>query len=123
MENTVGKGENAHYEQFFLFPQCFQKTCTADTQKPGLIWERVKKKKLNALKFSPVKTIIITKKNLRVLLSFINTKKSFENIMLKEKTLFSCRVAEPHSSVGSVADLRTGGRWFDSRFGQYSILS
>ena len=29
--NTVGKGEIAHYEQFLLFPQCFQKTCIADT--------------------------------------------------------------------------------------------
>ena len=29
--NTVGKGEIARYEQFLLFPQCFQKTCTADT--------------------------------------------------------------------------------------------
>ena len=29
-ENTVGKGEIARYEQFLLFPQCFQKTCTAD---------------------------------------------------------------------------------------------
>ena len=28
--------------------------------------------------------------------------------------------AEPHSSVGSVADLRTG-RWFDPRLGQYSF--
>ena len=26
VENTVGKGEIAHYEQFLLFPQCFQKT-------------------------------------------------------------------------------------------------
>ena len=26
-ENTVGKGEIAHYEQFLLFPQCFQKAC------------------------------------------------------------------------------------------------
>ena len=31
VENTVGKGEIAHYEQFLLFPQCFQKTSTADT--------------------------------------------------------------------------------------------
>ena len=30
VENTVGKGEIAHYEQFLLFPQCFQKTCKAD---------------------------------------------------------------------------------------------
>ena len=31
VENTVEKGEIAHYEQFLLCPQCFQKTCTADT--------------------------------------------------------------------------------------------
>ena len=31
VENTVGKGEIARYEQFLLFPHCFQKTCTADT--------------------------------------------------------------------------------------------
>ena len=31
VENTVGKREIAHYEQFLLFPQCFYKTCTADT--------------------------------------------------------------------------------------------
>ena len=41
VENTVGKGEIARYEQFLLFPQCFRKTCTADTEKPGLVWERV----------------------------------------------------------------------------------
>ena len=27
LENTVGKEEIAHYEQFLLFPLCFQKTC------------------------------------------------------------------------------------------------
>ena len=31
VENIVGKGEIAHNEQFLLFPQCFQKTFTADT--------------------------------------------------------------------------------------------
>ena len=30
IENTAGKGKIARYKQFFLFPQCFQKTCTAD---------------------------------------------------------------------------------------------
>ena len=30
LENTVGKGEIAHFEQFLLSLQCFQKTCTAD---------------------------------------------------------------------------------------------
>ena len=31
VENTVGKGEIARYEQFLLFPQCFQETSIADT--------------------------------------------------------------------------------------------
>ena len=31
VENTLGKGNIAHYEQCLLFPQCFQKTSTADT--------------------------------------------------------------------------------------------
>ena len=31
VENTVGKGEIARYEQFLLFLQCFQMTCTAET--------------------------------------------------------------------------------------------
>ena len=39
VENTVGKGEIAHYEQFLLFPQCFQETCTH--KKKELEMERV----------------------------------------------------------------------------------
>ena len=31
VENNVGKGEIARYEQFLLFPQCFQRTFIADT--------------------------------------------------------------------------------------------
>ena len=31
LETTVGKGEIARTDQFLLFPQCFQKTCTADS--------------------------------------------------------------------------------------------
>ena len=31
VENTVGTGENACFEQFLLFSKCFQKTCTVDT--------------------------------------------------------------------------------------------
>ena len=41
VENAAWKGEIARYEQFLLFPLRFQKTCTADTLKPGLVWERV----------------------------------------------------------------------------------
>ena len=42
IENALGKGEIACYEQFVLFPQYFQKTCIADTENPGLVCERVK---------------------------------------------------------------------------------
>ena len=33
VENIVGKGEIARYEQFLLFPQCFRKLSNADTLK------------------------------------------------------------------------------------------
>ena len=39
VENTVGKGEIAHYEQFFLFPQCFQKACFPGASKGVIVWE------------------------------------------------------------------------------------
>ena len=41
VQNTVGKGEIARYEQFLLFPPRFQKICTTDTKKPGLVWEGI----------------------------------------------------------------------------------
>ena len=31
VQNIVEKGEIAHYEQFLLFPQCFQKLSVVDT--------------------------------------------------------------------------------------------
>ena len=33
VENIVGKEEITHYEQFLLFPQCFQKLCVVDASK------------------------------------------------------------------------------------------
>ena len=36
VENTVGKGEIARYEQFLLFPHCFQKACFQGRQKVSL---------------------------------------------------------------------------------------
>ena len=37
-ENIVGKGENAGYQQFLLFPQCFQKFSFDDVLKVGIVW-------------------------------------------------------------------------------------
>ena len=42
VENTVGKGEIAHYEPFLLFPQCFQKACFPGASKGVIVWEWVK---------------------------------------------------------------------------------
>ena len=42
VENTVGKGEIARYEQFLLFPQCFQKVCFPRASKGAIVWEWVK---------------------------------------------------------------------------------
>ena len=41
VENTVGKEEIAHYEQFLLFPQCFQKDCFPGASKGVIVWEWV----------------------------------------------------------------------------------
>ena len=42
VENTVSKGEIARYEQFFLFPLCFQKACFPGVSKGVIVWEWVK---------------------------------------------------------------------------------
>ena len=40
-KKTLGKGEVAHYEQFLLFPQCFQKACLPGLSKCVIVWEWV----------------------------------------------------------------------------------
>ena len=42
--DTMGKGEIAHYEQFLLFPQCFQKACFPGASKGVIVWEWVNMK-------------------------------------------------------------------------------
>ena len=41
VENTAGKGEIARFEQFLLFPQCFQKACFPEASKSVIVWEWV----------------------------------------------------------------------------------
>ena len=38
VENIVGKGENAGYQHFLLFPQCFQKATFSGSLKVGIVW-------------------------------------------------------------------------------------
>ena len=39
VENTMGKGEIARYEQFLLFPKCFQKACLPGASNVVIVWE------------------------------------------------------------------------------------
>ena len=41
VENTVGKGEIARYEQFLFFSQCFQKACFPEASRGLIVWEWV----------------------------------------------------------------------------------
>ena len=38
VENIAGKGENAGYQHFLLFPQCFQKASSAGSSKVAIVW-------------------------------------------------------------------------------------
>ena len=42
VENIVRTGENAGYQHFLLFPQCFQKASFSGSLKVGIEWLRVK---------------------------------------------------------------------------------
>ena len=39
VENIVGKGENAGYLHFLLFPKCFEKVSFPEGPKGVIVWE------------------------------------------------------------------------------------
>ena len=39
-DNIVGRGENADYQHFLHFPQCFQKASSSESSKPRIVWDR-----------------------------------------------------------------------------------
>ena len=63
VENTVSKGEIAHYEQFLLFPQCFQQACFPGASKVVIVWEWIKAYGSGLLKLG-----IVMEKHLTVLI-------------------------------------------------------
>ena len=95
----MGKGEIARYEQFLLFPQCFLKTVVKNQ---GLFGKGLR----SDIKFSGVSGAWPRLAKATVISKLVRSKVE----------------AEPQSSVGSAADLRTGGRWFDPP-GSANILS
>ena len=38
VENILGKGENAGYQYFLLFPKCFQKLPFSESSKVMIVW-------------------------------------------------------------------------------------
>ena len=38
VENIVEKGENADFQQFLLFPKCFQEHSLSGSLKVGIVW-------------------------------------------------------------------------------------
>ena len=69
LNNTVGKGEIAHYEQFLLFPQFFQKACFPGASKGVIVWEYdiIAAKRSKQGQYSPT----ILKNILRLILQII----------------------------------------------------
>ena len=47
IENIAGKEENAGYQHFLLFPQCFQKAFSSSASKVVIVCQRVKVKNDN----------------------------------------------------------------------------
>ena len=64
VENTVGNGEIALSEQFLLFWQCFQKTCTSDTQKPEPVGKGLKIFHID--KPTPAEMLVMTQRDINL---------------------------------------------------------
>ena len=41
VENVVGKGENAIFQHFLVFPQSFQRAFSSGSSKVGIVWKKV----------------------------------------------------------------------------------
>ena len=41
IENIAGKAENAGYQHFLLFPQCFQKAFSSSASKVVIVWQKL----------------------------------------------------------------------------------
>ena len=68
VENTVGKGEIARYDQFLLFQQCFQKVCFPGASKGVIEWEWVNcSQKFGLLQCKSLKMSNSPKKHLSLL--------------------------------------------------------
>ena len=80
-ENIVGKEENAGYQHFLLFPQCFQKAFNSGSLKVGIAWERVQEsngsnqiKKETQVKLVWIENTVMKFRNKVLLRKFLTTR-------------------------------------------------
>ena len=68
----MGKGEIARYEQFLLFPQCFQKACFRGASKGVIVWEWIESLPNNQVwGWSKLKAFADDKMNVNEKLEFV----------------------------------------------------
>ena len=119
VENTMGKGEIARDEQFLLFPLCFQKICTG--------CRHVKTRVCLGKGYMSFLTIYPTiptfnepgKETFPIYYMYVKRRKCWllfpQCFQSFRNNLNHLSQAEPHSSIGSLQDLSTGGCWFDPK--------
>ena len=78
--NTVGKGEIARYEQFLLFPQCFQKAFSQGRQKVSLCGNGLTLYHNKILDLTKLKAVADNKLNVTEIMISLH-----ENIVEKEE--------------------------------------
>ena len=103
----MGKGEISRYEQFLLFPQCFQKACFPGASKGVIVWEWVNSLPNNKISaWSKLKAfaddkIVVVKKVISLLDRVENTVGKAENAGYQHFLLFPQDFPNP-SSLGSL---------------------
>ena len=65
VENNVGKGEIARYEQFLLYPQCFQKARFPGASKGVIVWELVNRLTVPSYSKTKLNYIMDKKKSMK----------------------------------------------------------
>ena len=119
VENIVGKGEIARYEQFLFFPQCFQKPFFPEVSKGVIVWEWVKdpkkedfrklweKEKMLVTSIFPFPTVFFTlsKREIVILAMFKLSSANAFNLVTSTILSFSKELSsvfsQSHSSISA----------------------
>ena len=104
VENIMGEGENAGYQRFLLFPQCFQKASYTELLKVGIVWYKI----------NSVSASFLTKLSLQGLINpFLNkpwflrvcSRSPLKTLWEKEKLLITSNFSISHSDFYPFGEL------------------